>query len=158
MSCDSYIRLISFIKKIVLEIYINLDFPSSQQTHLKKDNNRRITFQLAARPRRKCEKQLRHSLTEVLHKMLKELHCTELINSFCNKNIVRHTRHIIVSWPSLQLWPMIHISNLMMMIMRWITNIFTLIKRGKCIRKKTHAKIWSYIWVNWLVAKWHITG
>ena len=51
----------------------------------------------------------------------------------CNDNIERHRAHTVVSWPTLQKWLMIPISDLMMTI-KWSTNI------SKSLKDK---------WVNW---------
>ena len=44
------------------------------------------------------------------------------------ENIARHTAHKFFSWANPKQWPMIHISNFMIMT-RWSTNILTIIER-----------------------------
>ena len=51
-------------------------------------------------------------------------------------NIARHTSHTIISWPTPKQRPTIRISNVNMVI-RWSTNILTIIKR-EVVELKTH--------------------
>ena len=58
----------------------------------------------------------------------KEL-CVSFNYGLTNNKIARHTVHIIVSWPNLTLWIMIHISDLINII-RWYLDILKIIKKS----------------------------
>ena len=52
----------------------------------------------------------------------------------CDNIIARNKAHAIVSWPNPKQWLMVHIADLMMII-KWSTNILTIIVKEMCKRK-----------------------